>query len=135
MDIVAEIPLASAGHTECIIQHDEEDWVERLFELLLKRNPQSATTLLKGRTSTKEQFIGFVIKYGTGVGGAVGGAVGVLGGPRVASLGVAIGSAIGAGLVALAGTTDAAATVQDKSKVEKQKQILKAELSKDKKQE
>jgi len=125
MDIVSKIPLTTAGFTDPVILHEQEyckDWTERLYGLLLQRNPKIAPKLLKG-IFTKEDFLD-ILGYGlprgeagrriadevadvtcqsTAVGGIVGAAVGaVVGGivsvarPFGAAFGAAVGTAIGA---------------------------------------
>ena len=125
MDIVSKIPLTTAGFTDPVIRHEQEyckDWTERLYGLLLQRNPKIAPKLLKG-IFTKEDFLD-ILGYGlptgeagrriadgvanvtcqsTAVGGIVGAAVGaVVGGivgvarPFGAAFGAAVGTAIGA---------------------------------------
>lgn len=116
MKIVSELPITTAGFTDPVINHEQEnDWVKRLYEMLIRRNPNIATMLLKG-IFTKEEFLDILgyageISYriahehggavtGTAVGGivgaAVGGIVGAVGGPFGAAFGAAIGTAIGA---------------------------------------
>ena len=142
-DTVAEIPLAAAGYTESMIKHEgAEDWVGQLFGLLIRRNAETATALLKGGMSTKEKFLAFFIQnddvvtsVGALTGAAAGGVVGLLGGPKGIHLGAAIGGAIGTGLIKLVVTSNAAVTWKrvslDKGEFEKQKKQLEAELKKD----
>lgn len=135
-DTVAEIPLAAAGYTESMIKHEgAEDWVGQLFGLLIRRNAETATALLKGGMSTKEKFLAFFIQnddvvtsVGALTGAAAGGVVGLLGGPKGIHLGAAIGGAIGTGLIKLVVTSNAAVTWKrvslDKGEFEKQKKRL-----------
>ena len=129
VDIVAEIPLATAGHTESMIKHEEEDWVGRLFELLLKRNSQTATALLKGGMSTKEQFLAFltelIIEHGVCLmslaGAATGSRIRPVNVPFGQPLGATVGSMMGMGIFALIAASSATVELKRTLKLYKDK--------------
>lgn len=144
-DIVAEIPLATAGHTESMIKHEEEDWVGRLFELLLKRNSQTATALLKGGMSTKEQFLAFltelIVEHGVYLmslaGAATGSRIRPVNAPFGQPLGATVGSMMGMGIFALISASSATVELKrtlklykDKKEVMRQGKYLIAEKKK-----
>ena len=105
-----------------MIKHGEEDWVGQLFGLLLRRNPITATALLKeyqGKILGTFQYCRCckICLYSCWWSKLV-----CWGGPRGIGFGGLIGGLIGTGLVILTGTSDTAVTwkkrFQDKREVE-----------------
>lgn len=135
-DIVAGIPVVTAGFTDPVILHEEncQNWADRLFGLLLQRNPKVASALLKGKL-TKEEFVdmlgyGLAVSVtggvaggvagagaGAGIGAAIGAIVGAVGGPFGVAAGAAVGSGIGAAVLGIAGIGGAAGVAWNFQKI------------------
>ena len=116
-----------------------------LVELLLKRNSQTATALLKGGMSTKEQFLAFltelIVEHGVYLmslaGAATGSRIRPVNAPFGQPLGATVGSMMGMGIFALISASSATVELKrtlklykDKKEVMRQGKYLIAEKKK-----
>lgn len=145
-NVASEIPLVTAGHTELVIEYEQEDWVGKLYGKLLERNTEIATALLKGKMNTKEKFVELIVAtlatstgtgVGVGIGAGLGALGGALGGPIGIPIGVAIGSAIGGGILLILGASASAGTLmwrrkrfKDRIEVARELKEIKKEMKK-----
>ena len=114
-DIVTQVPIVTAGHTEMILKYEAEEcqsvrgWDNRLFLKALEQvDPEVLPTLFEVRFSWKDLGAalgggGGGAAMGTGVGAGVGAVIGAPLGPISAAVGAAVGAGIGAGVGAAGG--------------------------------
>ena len=142
-NVVSEIPFVTAGHKEPVIEHEQDDWVGKLYGKLLERNTEIATALLKGKMNNKERFVEFIVATvatstgtgaGIGIGAGLGALGGALGGPIGIPLGVLIGSVVGGGISLIFGASASAGTLMWRRKKFKDKVEVARELKQMKKE-